>query len=638
MRVLPTVLSLIVSCSLSLVAHAQLDVNSYLELADGDSIYPSQAQIEMLRPLVPKNLIQPAPPIEDRSFWDKVARSESGKTLLKSATAKLTVAPEIPISDAIYRRAQQEGNRSIYKPRYYDTMERLGEYILAECIENEGRFLPQIEIYIQAIMDMKSWLHPNHDKGCETLDGKSVSIDLGARLFGTHLALAKLLLGDRLADAQRTEIQKQLRWRITDSYFRTCRGEDKENHWIRSTSNWNSVCTSGSTFIILASSTDHDERVAALGCALNSMPFYLSGFAQDGYCSEGIGYWGYGFGHYLYFAQILHDYTDGQVDLFTFNNADKLQKVARFPERFHIQNGRFPPFSDNNITNPPDFGNFGKAITATYFDSPWPFSSVHEHLHEQLVQWTALDDYDQNRKPHFPAHSYFEEQGVVISRGQQAVPLSIAFKAGNNDENHNHSDVGTYAIILGSELMAGDIGKPVYQAGAFSPHNKARSSWGHPVPKVDGKLQSNGPQHHGSILETSFSDTRDTVVMDLKAAYKAPALETLVRTMINDKSDPGSIRMEDSFSASEPIDFGSTIMTYADIVFVNDTTLLLTTEQNTVQVSITSHAGALHFSREAVPVRLGSGKTAYRIGIDFINPIQQGTISIQFAPVNKTDT
>lgn len=618
-------------------SYASLDINTYLKLAEDNSIYPSKAQIELLQAHVPDKRIQPAPPISDRVFWNRISNSKPGKALLELAISNLQTKPEIPISDEIYRRAQKEGNRSIYKPRYYDTMERLGQYILAECMVNEGLFIPQIEVYTQAILDMKSWLHPNHDKGCETLDGKSVSIDLGARLFGTHLALAEFLLEDRIQDTLRTEIRAQLNWRITESYFRTCRSEDKENHWIRSTSNWNSVCTSGSLFVILANSEAHDERISAIGCALNSMPDYLSGFGEDGYCSEGVGYWGYGFGHYLYLAQILHDYTDGEIDLFTFNDADKLQKVARFPERFHIQNGVFPAFSDANITNPSDFGNFGKAITAKYYDSPWPYNSLHEHIHEHLVQWTALDDYDPNLAPSFPTHSYFDDRGIVISRGQQTVPLSIAFKAGDNDENHNHSDVGTYSIILGESLIAGDIGKPVYQAGAFSPHNKARSSWGHPVPRINGKLQSNGAEHFGKILNTDFSKAHDSVVMDIKQAYDVAALKTLVRTMKNEKSSNGAITIKDTFTASEPILFGTTIMTYADIEFVDVDTILLSIEDQQVQVLIQSDGETVTFKDEAVPVRLGSGKTAYRIGIDFTQPLQQGSISMQFTPMNPTN-
>ena len=59
--------------------------------------------------------------------------------------------------------------------------------------------------------------------------------------------------------------------------------------------------------------------------------------------------------------------------------------------------------------------------------------------------------------------------------------------------------------------MTGDIGAPSYTAGAFSEDNPARSSWGHPLPRIDGKLQSNGRKFEGKITETTFTKESDKV-------------------------------------------------------------------------------------------------------------------------------
>ena len=280
-----------------------LDIAAYLEAADPENLAPSARQVQMLEPLIPEESFQPAPPISDRAFWDKVANSESGQVVLKRALSELEIQPAVPISDELYQMARKTGDRTLYKPRYYDTMGRLERFILAECMENEGRFLPQIRAYVRAILDMKTWLHPNHDKGGEVLAGKRMSIDLGSRLFGSDLALAELLLGEQLPSSLRGEIARETDRRIIQSYLKSCQGEDEGNHWIRGSGNWNSVCTSGSVFTTIAMSSDREERLIAVGAALNAMRFYLEGFGRDGFCSEGIGYWGYGFGHYLYLAR-----------------------------------------------------------------------------------------------------------------------------------------------------------------------------------------------------------------------------------------------------------------------------------------------------------------------------------------------
>lgn len=418
-----------------------LDFNEYYSHARLDTIYPSAKQTEMLKSFMPKHSYQPAPPITNRDYWDKIATGESGKEYLNKALSELDKEPEVPITDEIYRRANLEGNRGIYKPRYYRTMERLENFILAECIENEGKFLPQIGVYLHAIMDMKSWLHPNHDtRDNSVLEGRSMAIDLGARKFGTDLALAEVLLGDKLPDELRKEMSDQLQWRIIDTYLKSCSGEMETNlNWFRGSSNWNSVCTSGSMFVTISASDDADERLAAVGCALNSMKKYLNGFGDDGYCSEGTGYWNYGFGHYLYLAQIVYDYTDGKINLFDADNPGKLKNVGNFPEKYQIQNGTCAPFSDGSSRVSNNAG-FASIMSAKYYGARKPSRTgrgtgasrpsniLSDEAAYQLIAWAHPEAFipDTNvdvRTQELPDYSYFDEFGMVISRGKQEVPF-----------------------------------------------------------------------------------------------------------------------------------------------------------------------------------------------------------------------
>ena len=108
-----------------------LDLVQYLELANGKQIYPSEAQIDLLKTVMPTEAYQPAPKISNRAYWDKIAETKSGKDYLEKANAELGKAPEVPISDEIYRRANKEGNRGIYKPRYVSLQQQFrgaGDY------------------------------------------------------------------------------------------------------------------------------------------------------------------------------------------------------------------------------------------------------------------------------------------------------------------------------------------------------------------------------------------------------------------------------------------------------------------------------------------------------------------------------
>lgn len=628
--------------------HAQqpatsLDYNAYLALSDKDNLYPTPSQLELLASVVPEKKFQSAPPIEDRKYWNKIAKSESGKEYLAETLKELHKAPEVPISDEIYRRANLEGNRGIYKPRYYRTMGRLEHFVLSECMENKGQFLPQINTYIKAIMEMKSWIHPNHDDSKNgVLEGRRMTIDLGSRRFGSDLALAVSLLGNKLSNDLKESISANLQKRIIDSYLTSCGEWDGNNKWIKSTSNWNSVCTSGSVFTTIASSNDHEQRMAGIGSGLNSMAYYLSGFGEDGYCSEGAGYWNYGFGHYLYLAQILYDYTDGKIDLFNAGNPKKLKNVGNFPQTYQIHPGICAPFSDGVSKVSNDRG-FAYTMSAKYYDASMPKGSKKKKSHDsysavyQLIKWNQEESVVSDQKKttlNLPGHTYFYDFGMVISRGNQKTPLSIAMKAGHNAENHNHSDVGTYTLVMDKDIVTGDIGAPSYRAGAFSPDNPARSSWGHPVPRVDGSLQSNGKEFAGKIIETKFSENQDKIVMDIKPAYEVPSLESLVRTMTNDKTEEGSIVITDVFSASEPIPFGTAIMTLSDYEILDNNTIVLSSKNQKIKAEVTSDSGKLIILDELVPVEhLREKGPAYRIGIDFKEPMQEGTINITFTPL-----
>lgn len=617
-----------------------LNFHEYLKLADAESIYPTAAQIDMLKQVLPNQAYQPAPSVNDREYWNKIVATEGGQNYFDEALSLLDKAPEIPISDAIYRRANKEGNRGIYKPRYYRTMDRLEKFILAECMENKGQFIPQIEIYIDSIMAMKSWMHPNHDDSENSvLEGKRVAIDLSARKFGLVLALANSLLEDKLPVELREKIKGQLQWRITDSYFKTCRGEDTTgNSWIRSTSNWNSVCTSGTIFTTIVASNNADERVAAIGCALNSMVYYVSGFGDDGYCSEGTGYWNYGFGHYFYLAEILQDYSNGKINLFEFNNPEKLKRVANFPENFEIQNGLYAPFSDGVTRIKRGSDNFAYLMAAKHYGARKPSEFIPDESVQTLIGWTDAEEFtDKNGiKTKAPEHTYFDDMGIVISRGRQQAPLSIAIKAGHNAENHNHMDVGSYVLLWGEDYIAGDIGAPSYTAGAFSDDNPARSSWGHSLPRINNTLQSKGIEFRGEILETVFTTEGDKVIMDIKPAYEVSGLETLVRTMENNKTGNGTVSVKDEFTATEALSFGTAISTFSNYEIVDAKSIILTSVENQlrVRVEIRSDGGDFKIVPEPIPVEhLRSGKDAKRIGIEFTEKVQKGSITITYKPI-----
>ena len=91
--------------------------------------------------------------------------------------------------------------------------------------------------------------------------------------------------------------------------------------WLTVTNNWNAVCLANVTGTALALIERPEEKAFYVAAAEKYITNFLSGFTEDGYCSEGIGYWNYGYGCFVRLGHMLQGATGGQVDLFAIPKA-----------------------------------------------------------------------------------------------------------------------------------------------------------------------------------------------------------------------------------------------------------------------------------------------------------------------------
>ena len=100
--------------------------------------------------------------------------------------------------------------------------------------------------------------------------------------------------------------------------------------------------------------------------------------------------------------------------------------------------------------------------------------------------------------------SLFDAAGVAILRPGAPIKTPsfvLALKGGHNGELHNHNDVGSYTLALAPtsgknaemKFVSRDPGGEVYTARTFSSRRyegQLLNSFGHPVPRVAGTLQT----------------------------------------------------------------------------------------------------------------------------------------------------
>ena len=101
------------------------------------------------------------PDCTDREFWDGLP-IEAGEELIRRGEGYFAEEyPSLLLSD--YREFSQTGNRVNFEDKYFKRREMLSGLVLAECVENKGRFLDKILDGLFLILEETSWCLPAHN-------------------------------------------------------------------------------------------------------------------------------------------------------------------------------------------------------------------------------------------------------------------------------------------------------------------------------------------------------------------------------------------------------------------------------------------------------------------------------------------
>ena len=491
-------------------------------------------------------------PGADRAGWAELARHPHAAKIIAEAE-RLQGEPMPDTSDELYLEFWKNGNRTHYEKPYYARARRLVALTVAEALERKGRFVPKVVEVVDAICAMKSWVLPAHDRvdgGGGNFRGTAFTVDLFSSQIASHLAYTVNFLGDSLPRATREKIRREVERRVfaplrlsyslMDDDGQFTKKEDPLQHWwTHGRNNWNSVCHDNVVTAALGLLDDVDDRAFFVACALRGLGYYArGGFAADGYCSEGMGYWNYGYGHLLMLGLLLRDLTAGRVDVFS---EPIYRKAAEYAYSYQLERGVSPPFADGN--GAPSAANLALVrrvwpdLTCRAAESVSPFGTAADGVAGMYTDhYAALLGFGKMAPPtgaadaRLPLRSAFPSGQVWLMRcGEE---FSVAVKGGHNGELHNHNDVGSYSIVSHGRFISGDPGGEVYTARTFGPRryeSKVINSYAHPVPVVGGCLQSTGAKFAAKVLWTKFTDDCDEVALDISGAYEVKTLKSLVR-------------------------------------------------------------------------------------------------------------
>lgn len=601
---------------------------------------PTERRIKEISALLPDVPAAPGPVINDRKSWE--AYAEHASAIVAEADQFLT-EPIPELSDELYREFSRTGVRTGYQRLYGLRSYRLVTFTLAECATNQGKYLDALIAEMEAILSEKTWVLPAHDSSMKNFRGESISVDLGAAHRGGTLAVIASWLGDKLPDALREKTQAELNRRIFQPYLESIRAGAGPCGWVNGENNWNAVCNAGVVIAALSTVADRQTRAEMIAGAENSLLKYTEGYPNDGFCSEGIGYWNYGFGHYLLFCETVLRATQGKLNYYL---NPKLPQIASFAERLALADRVLPSFGDVLVYPQPSawISNlaavrlYGKAID-TPLDPPGKATGPGPLGNSLYVN--ALLNFPPPSMPRFaqaqpekpdPLRGWFPDAGVLVCRAPGS-SFAAAFKGGAVEEgysHHDHHDLGQFVVSYNNRTPLLDPGQEPYTARTFGPQrfeSEFLNSFGHAVPLVAGKLQHGGVR--AELVRSEFRLQEDIFILDLKPAYDVPNLRKLYRTFRFSREHEGSLTVSDHVEFHTPDSFGGALITYGSIE-ESSSGFLITDGPAALQVEIEAEPHQVQLSRRNLNVKLR--RRPVRLGIDLAQPVTAATVTYRITP------
>lgn len=579
-------------------------------------------------------------PAAERDVWAPRAATPAGQKAIERGNELLAEPiPEQP--DDLFLDFSRTGNRTRWQAVSGQRRGRFTALVMAECLEYQGRFIPAIAAIVDALCAERTWVMPAHDSKLTNFNGTTIDIDLASSALAWNMATADWLLGDKLPAATRQKIRENVRRFVLDPYRDMFTGKREPNWWMKTTNNWNSVCLAGVTGAALAQIESREERARYVVAAEQYSRNFLKGFTPDGYCSEGLGYWNYGFGHYLLLGETVRQATNGGVDLLAL---PEVKAPATFGAHIGVIGGVYPAFADCGVNSRPAsnimwFVNRRYGLGLKEYDDVNP-ASLSGSLFEAMIygfpnaasQTQPAATTTQGAAP----RSWFQDAGILIGRPAPGsrCRLGVALKGGHNAEHHNHNDLGSFVVVLGERAVLLDPGSETYSARTFSSRryeSKLLNSYGHPVPVVAGQLQRTGREAAAKVLKSEFGDTTDTLQLDLKAGYAVPELQTLTRTFVYSRAGEGSLTITDQVEMNSPQAFETALIHRGGWQREEDGSLVIYDVDEAVRVQIDT--GGKPFTVEAEQIHEEAAVHPTRLAIRLTEPVTAATVTVKVAPV-----
>jgi hypothetical protein len=527
-------------------------------------------------------------------LFDSSEAEQSRERLLSSAAhkslieeihkeAELLLAEGTPeLTYALFRLYAEQGSRSEYEAVYFRRRKRLTTFGLMAWIEpDKHEYLEALSDTIWSILEEYTWCLPAHILNGPEMRGfaaesgeanelstqhrEAFTIDLFAAETAFALSEISALLGDALQPLLRVRIREEVLRRVLRPFV-----TQAPSGWETATHNWASVCGGSIAAAAVYTLQNEDELATVLGRAFPALASYLRGFEEDGACTEGYMYWQYGFGYFVYAADLILRRTGGTVDWF---QDDKVRQIALFQQKCFLDGRKVVNFSDSHGEARIFMGLSGY-LKQLYPEMEHPKPSLRAgYSDDHCSRWAPalrnlLWTRDEAEGDPWQTAAYYlpDAQWLVSRQLQPKGAFVFAAKGGHNDEPHNHNDIGHFLLYAQGETLLTDLGCGQYTRAYFGPERYeilCNGSQGHSVPIIDGLHQQAGADKRAQLLAFSSTEEQDIFALEFASAYGMEKLRQLARCFTWRKSEPPTLEVSDTFEFSQaPISLVERFMTW----------------------------------------------------------------------------
>ena len=453
------------------------------------------------------------------------------------------------LSRQSFARFKKDGNRVEYEGQVFERRRHLAALAMAEIVEGKGRFLQQIVVGIDSMLQEPWWGIPAHYDAAVPQYGKQ-TVDLFNAESAALLAWTCSRLERPLTKIRPTlpaKVSKEIHHRMLEPVLGS-------SYWWKSAGmNWNPwICSNWLACLYLYESDEVRMQRAVMEIE-NCMKKFIDSYPDDGGCDEGTGYWDRAAASYfecLYLLDLIKSDEMANVTMLNYKR-DKVARMGAYIYNMYIGNDYVVTFADAhsnksvvqlNVLFPfaefigdKKMAGFAAFIAkkSDFWNNPsnlYANSGNFPTLGRELMLLQYIDKLQTTKAAEPKSQSFYPNLNVATLRSKGG--LFVAFKGGNNGESHNHNDLGSFEVFADGQPLLIDCGVGEYTSKTFS--NERYDIWTmqsqyHNCPQVNGVNQKDGKKYVADMIMMgrhahSKEKVSNNYLVNLTKAYPEEAM------------------------------------------------------------------------------------------------------------------